>query len=278
MIRQVMRQAVRNLRGGSVNLRALNAPGELPFSVFDGSLVFATRFEFDYQGPATQLQVGFGWKPGPADFNNGDNLYGFPQQGFGHTAPISVPDSLTFLPFFSDLIPGDTAAQAAAPQVGPNTRRGGTIDNVTLGQGFQTWIWIYDTATLGFFALGPDTAFLSIITEPAGDVIVAAGPAPPPPPPPPPEPVLQSVSVSPGTFGLDAEQSIQFSATAHYNIGSPVDVTSQASWSGSSALINNGGGSFTARTLSSTTQVSVQASFGGKTGVATGVVQGTGGL
>ena len=63
-------------------MRALNPAGALPFAVTGGQLVAVTQAVFQYRGPAAQLQLGAGWKPGPADFNNGDNLYSGPHEGF----------------------------------------------------------------------------------------------------------------------------------------------------------------------------------------------------
>ena len=149
----------------------MNVPGQLPFVVNEGQLVFVTRVEFDYQGPPATLQVGFGWKPTAAflgtNFNNGDNLWATPFGGFGHTNAFDVPDTPVFSPFFSDFVIGGTpfAAAAPAPAIGVNTRRGGTTDTVSGGNTFGSWVWIYDTAVLGHFALGPDTSFLAIDTD-----------------------------------------------------------------------------------------------------------------
>ncbi len=139
----------------------------LPLQVTSGAIVFVKSAKFEYQGPATNLQIGVGWKapantllsPNPLDFNNGQNLMRAGDGGYGFSPLIGVPAAGVFTSF---TIAFTSAIVLLAPVIGTNIRVSGATFQMNAGQKADAWVWMYDVNQLGQGQIGPDTGFLII--------------------------------------------------------------------------------------------------------------------
>lgn len=135
----------------------------LPIEVTPGTLVYVKTARFEYQGPATLLQIGVGWKGGGAvNFDHGANLIRAGDGGYGFSNSISLPNFASFgwvEVFFSSPI------MLLAPAIGTNIRVNGQTFTINAGQTVDAWIWMYDVNQLGGSRVGPDTSFLVIDTD-----------------------------------------------------------------------------------------------------------------
>lgn len=161
-----MGSAVRNPRvqGLRAGVGALNA-GDLPLVLgLNDTSIRVTRIQFNYEGAATNLQVGIGFKLGNVDFNSGANLVTSPRDCWGFSPLISVPLSTSLQ---SRTWTGNITVPV--PATGSNTRRSGSSYNLSGGARVDAWVWIYDANAMGQNSFGPDTNFLAIDTD--ADVI-----------------------------------------------------------------------------------------------------------
>ena len=139
----------------------------LPLLVTSGTIVYVKSAKFEYQGPATNLQIGVGWKapantllsPNPLDFNSGQNLIRAGDGGFGFTNLIGVPAASVFT-FFTVVFTQPIIL--LAPVIGTNIRVSGQTFQMSAGQRSDAWVWIYDVNVMGGSRVSPDTGFLVI--------------------------------------------------------------------------------------------------------------------
>lgn len=157
------RISLRTQSGKRSGISALNPDSELPLQLFmNGEYVYVDRVEFDYEGDATQLQLGVGVKRRSffgVPWNSGQSLLQEPHQCWALSGALQVPVTTSLQHFtFTNLLMGMQTPDIWAANF---DRAGNRITDIDPGDELDMWVWLFDANRRGWGYFGPEGDYLA---------------------------------------------------------------------------------------------------------------------